>query len=68
MDLNLEIKEKGPSLTEPVSIMVTEDMKAEVTRIKRASERNKRLMNELIRQCLTQLIAKFNAGEFDETA
>lgn len=68
MDLNLELKETGPSLTETVSFMVTEDMKSEVRRIKMTSERNKKLMNEFLRQCTAQLIQKFDAGEFDETA
>ena len=67
MDLNLEIKEKGPSLTEPVSFMVTEQMKLEIQDIKRTSKRNQMLMNELMRQCLSQLITKFRSGEFDES-
>lgn len=66
-NLNIEVEHEDP-ISFPISVPLTEAMREEVKKIKRSSERNRKIVNDLARQFFSQLIEKYNSGEFGESA
>lgn len=70
MDIKIELGNIDVELpiSERLSVPVSADIKNDVKRIKDSSRRNRKIVNELSRKFFAQLIAKYDAGEFEESA
>lgn len=56
-------KDKKPSVTTSLSLAVTQEIKDDIQRIKRDNPDNVYIINDIIRQFLSQLVEKFDRGE-----
>lgn len=68
MEFKLKIKDDEVSITTPISVPVSKEMESDLKRIKSSSPRNRKIVNDFMRQFIAELIVKFDAGEFDKTA
>jgi hypothetical protein len=69
MKFNLDVNvEHEDPISFPLSVPMTEAMREEIKKIKRSSNKNQKIVNDLARQFFAQVIEKFHAGEFDESA